>query len=350
LKPWSWPVSMRPMPSNSSIREKWKMGRRWLLAGGLMGFAAILHAQAPAITPAPARPAPTLPTTLKPMMDYPMRDTSVCAAPDGMYYLTGTTGSPDWWAVTGDIQVWTSPDLKDWSAVVTHPRPRTVVWNVDRDGTWQKPVGLRNGAPFRPVWAPEIQYLKDTFWLTYAIPGLGGGILKSVSGTAEGPYVSPLKPDQSLVANIDLMLFEDTDGKVYLAYGGGYVAEMKDDMTGLAEAPWQIQPTNAPRVGAEGAYLFKANGRYYMAAAEFENGDYNCYIASADNVRGPYGDRYLAIPHGGHNSFFKDKDGDWWCTFFGNDPHAPFRERPAVMRIMFSSDGRISPRVPKVRP
>jgi len=246
------------MPSNSPSSEKGNAARGWLLSGALMGFAAVLHAQAPAITPAPARPAPTLPTTLQPMMDYPMRDTAVCAAPDGMYYLTGTTGSPDWWAVTGDIQVWKSPDLKDWSAVVTHPRPRTVVWNVDREGTWQKPVGLRNGAPFRPVWAPEIQYLKNTFWLTYAIPGLGGGILKSSSGSAEGPYVSPLKPDQPLVANIDLMLFEDTDGKVYLAYGGGYVVQMKDDMTGLAEEPWQVQPTNAPRVGAEGAYLFKA--------------------------------------------------------------------------------------------
>jgi len=340
------------MPSIPSMVPKVNLTWTRLSLGGLLCFAGvvILHSQVPtAVTIAKAeRPAPALPA-LRPMMDFPMRDACVCAAPDGMYYLTGTTGSPDWWAVTGDIQVWRSADLKEWTAVVTHPRPRTVVWNVDRDGTWQKPVAERDGAPFRPVWAPQIQYLNKTFWLTYAIPGSGGGILRSVSGSAEGPYVSPLKPDQPLVRNIDLMLFEDTDGKIYLAYGGGKVAEMKDDMSGLAGEPWEVQPSNAPRVGVEGAFLFKANGRYYMAAAEFTNGDYQCYIASADNVRGPYGERYLAIPHGGHSSFFRDKDGDWWCTFFGNDPHAPFRERPAVMRIAFGSDGRISPRVSKTR-
>lgn len=182
------------------------------------------------------------------------------------------------------------------------------------------------------------------------MPGHGGGILKSTSGKAEGPYVSPLRPDAPLVPNIDLMLFEDEDGKVYLAYGGGNVAQMKDDMTGLAEEPWPVQPANAPHVGFEGAFLFKANGRYYLAAAEFVNGDYHCYTASAEKLRGPYGDRHLTIPHGGHSSFFKDKAGDWWCTFFGNDPRAPFRERPAVMRIVYGSDGRIRPRAPKPRP
>ena len=46
------------------------------------------------------------------------------------YYLAGTTGYPDWWSVTGDIQVWRSEDLKTWAPVVQKPRNRTVVWNV----------------------------------------------------------------------------------------------------------------------------------------------------------------------------------------------------------------------------
>lgn len=58
---------------------------------------------------------------------------------------------------------------------------------------------------------------------------------------------------------------------------------------------------------------------------------------------GPYGDRYLAIPHAGHNMFFTDKDGQWYSTFFGNDPAAPFRERPAILKVTFETDGRIRP-------
>ncbi len=114
-------------------------------------------------------------------------------------------------------------------------------------------------------------------------------------------------------------------------------------MSGLAEEPRLLKPANAPHVGFEAAFLFKANGRYHLSCAEFIKDEYHCMIASADKIGGPYGDRYLAIPHGGHNMFFQDKAGRWWSTFFGNDKNAPFRERPAILRVEFGSDGRVRP-------
>ncbi len=42
----------------------------------------------------PSEEAPRLPATLQPLFDYPLRDPSICLAPDGFYYLTGTTGYP----------------------------------------------------------------------------------------------------------------------------------------------------------------------------------------------------------------------------------------------------------------
>jgi hypothetical protein len=69
-------------------------------------------------------------------------------------------------------------------------------------------------------------------------------------------------------------------------------------------------------------------------------------VASAEKIDGPYGDRYVAVPHGGHNMFFKDRSGQWWATFFGNDPRAPFRERPAMLQIEFGPDGRVRPKTP----
>ena len=298
---------------------------------------------------------PALPP-LSPLFEYPLRDTSICVGGDGVYYLTGTTGSPDWWAVTGDIQVWKSSDLKTWTPVIEKPRKRSVVWNIDRDGTWETPIPLRDGAPFRPLWAPEIHFLKNTYWITYSIPRVGGGLLKSTSGRPEGPYKAVWK-DKPLVNEIDLALFQDDDGKIYLFCGDGKIAQLNDDLTAFVEKPWKLKPGNADRVGFEGTFVFKANGRYYITGAEFvpgPNGDkdrtYDCFAASAEHLRGPYGDKFLAIPYAGHNSFFKDKGGRWWATFFGNDTRSPLFERPAILPIEFTSDGKFRPLVTPTAP
>lgn len=278
---------------------------------------------------------------LEPLFDYRIRDTSITRGPDDTYYLTGTTGGPDMWGVTSNIRVWRSPDLETWSPVVTEPRERSIVWNVERDGTWQRHVSTRDGAPFRPLWAPEIHYL-DTFYITYSIPWLGNGVLRSTTGDPEGPYESAIDPPLPISRDIDASLFRDDDGTVYFVCGSGKIAPMTDDMSGLDGELTKLRPSNADEVGFEGAFLFTAEGRYHLACADFVDGDYHCYVASADDLYGPYGERYRALPHAGHNTFFQDADGDWWATFFGNDDNAPFRERPAAFPIRFE-DGRIRP-------
>lgn len=85
-----------------------------------------------------------------------------------------------------------------------------------------------------------------------------------------------------------------------------------------------------------------------MISAEFTNWDektktYDCMAASSEKIDGPYSDRYLAIPGGGHNMLFKDRQGKWWSTYFGNDDKAPFKERPAILRIEIDKDNRIKP-------
>jgi hypothetical protein len=280
---------------------------------------------------------------IHPLMLYQMRDTSIRRGGDGNYYMTGTTGGPDWWAVTADVQLWKSSDLKTWTPVVTQPRLQSVVWNIDRQGTWQKPTMLRDGQPFRPVWAPEIHYLKGTYWIPYCIPRLGTGLLKSTTGKPEGPYESVISPDKPLTPGIDASLFQDDDGTVYFLWGGNNIARMKDDMTGLAEEPHQIGPKSQPFVGFEGISLIKANGHYYLSGADFIFGEYHCFTASAATLMGPYSDRYVSVPHGGHNNFFQDQAGRWWSTFFGNDLQAPFKEEPGIVPMKFDQSGRLKP-------
>jgi len=268
---------------------------------------------------------------LKPLFDFPVRDTSICLAGE-TYYLTGTTGHPTWWVTNDGIRMWKSKDLRNWTFL-------GLVWSVEKDGTWQKKfVGKK-----RAVWAPEVHYVKGTFWLTYSMNYRGCGLLKSASARAEGPY-KDVKPDGPLTGNIDASLFQDDDGKVYFVYQNGRIARLNDEMTALAEEPRLLKPAGARHVGFEGAFLFKAGGRYHLACAEFDRKrDYHCMVASSDKLYGPYGRPYLAVPHGGHNMFFRDAAGNWWSTFFGNDSRAPFRERPGILRIRFSPEGRIAP-------
>ena len=290
------------------------------------------------------------------LLDVRMRDASICRGPDGTYYLTGTTGETIWEANEG-IQLWKSKDLKNWEAL-------GFVWTIERDGTWQKQWTEKNGKRRRAVWAPEIHFLRGNFHLAYCITGLGTGLLKSASGKAEGPYVSVNTPDAPLTRGIDASLFEDDDGAVYFLYGSGHLARMKTDLTGLAEAPVRLRthpadtdpehhhpkrPCRADEfdhIGYEGVQLLKHNGRYYLSGAERYYERYHCMTAESDTLRGPYRTRYVAVPYGGHNNFFRDDEGRWWSTLFGNDKSAPLHERPGIVRIHFDSEGHIRPETP----
>jgi xylan 1,4-beta-xylosidase len=288
---------------------------------------------------------------LTPLLDYPLRDTSICLAPDGYYYLTGTTGYPTWWTHNDGIWLWRSHDLQQWE-------PLGCIWSTERDGSWSQRL---SGAP-HAIWAPEIHVIHNTFYLTYSLwagdPATAvSGLLKSVSGQAWGPYVEAAP--QPLSAGIDASLFQDDDGLVYWVYQNGMIARMQDDLGGLAEPPRLLSPANHHQVGFEGAFLCKIQGHYHLLATEFVTAagdpvehvwgmdpnlhDYSCFAASATHLDGPYGPRYLALPHAGHNMLFRDKQGQWWSTFFGHGNRAPHQERAAILRVEVNAEGRIQP-------
>jgi beta-xylosidase len=271
---------------------------------------------------------------ITPVFDYPVRDTCICLGPGNTYYLTGTTGHPTWWQTNEGIRVWKSKDLKAW-------QPLGLVWSFAKDATWQK---AKDGN--RAIWAPELHYFRGTFWLAYCVNYGGTGILRSKSGRAEGPY-EDVKPTGPLTDEIDASLFADDNGKIYFVFQDGKIARLKDDLSGLAEQPRLLKPAGTGHVGFEGAFLTKIDGRYHLICAEFNkrgtDSTYDCMAASSKNIYGPYSDRYLAVPHGGHNMLFKDLQGHWWSTFFGNDATAPFRERPALLPIVVGADNQIRP-------
>lgn len=96
-------------------------------------------------------------------------------------------------------------------------------------------------------------------------------------------------------------------------------------------------------LGHEGAVLFKRNGKYYLGAADNYEGRYSTCLAISDNVYGPYQKRHESIPCGGGTGFFKDKEGNWWCSYFGNDSQSHFREKVGFVRASFTADGLVYP-------
>lgn len=250
-----------------------------------------------------APPAKTNALPLRKLMDTPLRDTSVCRGPDGTWYLTGTV--EPFWAFNEGIKVWKSKDFVTWE-------PLGWVWKYGASPWHEKFLQAR-----KPLWAPEIHYLKGTFWLTYSLPGWdgtaktsGSGLLKSTSGRAEGPY-EDVQPGERMGDEIDASLFQDDDGAVYFLWHSGKIARMKPDMSGLAEPYRWLKSTVADpnpkhhsnlcegifgagscdHIGYEGMFIFKDRGLYYLTCADHNDGRYSCYIATSTNLFGPYGAR-----------------------------------------------------------
>ncbi|WP_157493612.1 family 43 glycosylhydrolase [Draconibacterium sediminis] len=307
---------------------------------------------------------PQLPV-VSPLFKYHLRDVAVCKAPGGKYYLTGTTD--DNWGVAEGIRVWESSDLKDWQMIGENG----FVWTFDKDASndAQRKIKIANGRMIRGIWAPEIHYINNDFWITYSVSGgYGSGLLKSTTGKPEGPY-EDVKKDGAMVKGIDATLFKDVDGTVWYIWGPGNMKKLKPDMMGFADNKPPVFPKDArgKEVGYEGVNMYYKNGIYYLMAAEWNtespkkghvfgntdvnrrtaDGRYDCMIAMSKNITGPYSEAYIAIPHGGHNMIFDDFDGNTWATMFGNDEAAAqWRENAALVQMKMDGQNRLIPVIP----
>ncbi|MDE6306714.1 MAG: family 43 glycosylhydrolase [Muribaculaceae bacterium] len=327
--------------------------------------------------------ATRIPKTTTPIMDYWMRDTWITFGPDGYYYMIGTTADPQrkfegqvhCWDWNDGLYLFRSANLGDWDSMGR-------IWALDKDGSWQKEPKIYapgekyakrslNGDPldnkFQAVWAPELHYIKSQkCWFIVACmnnsaKGKGSFILRSTTGRPEGPYVNIEGNENGpLFDNIDGSLFEDEDGTVYFVGHNHYIARMKSDMSGLAEPIRKLdEQAYSPEPYVEGAFICKHDGKYHLVQAIWshrlpsgvdaynpEKDDnktrysYDCIIASADNIYGPYSKRYNAITGGGHNNLFRDRDGQWWATIFFNPRGSQAKEyaqtcRPGIVPMKY---------------
>jgi beta-xylosidase len=287
---------------------------------------------------------------IRPLLEAHVRDTIVCLGGDGHYYMTGSTGD-NIWAFNDGVELWRSADLQSWHYL-------GLVWSIERDGGWERQWRTLHDLPSRAVWAPEIHYLRGNYYICLSMAPSGTSILKSSTKRPEGPYIHAFSAERAITGGIDPTLFEDDDGKVYFTWGSAtQIVEMKPDLSGFAgdfRRVVLVDPDHNPAhhaekcvgrgmndLGHEGATLFKADGRYYLGAADSYEGRYSTCLGIADNVYGPYRSRHESAPCAGGTGFFKDKEGKWWTSYFGNDSQSPFLEKPAIVRIDFADSGKV---------
>lgn len=392
-----------------------KYPSQFLLTLGLLFASTAVQASSPAANSTPERNWPSV--VPEPAIDVPMQDTAITRAPDGTFFLTGTLGvagddpsDPTDFENSRQIKLWKSADLKTWEAI-------GVVWDQDRDvfgpdAKYPQTAWMRHSKkdPSRAdspivhgLKSPELHYIKGDWYICFSINDQGTGLLKSSSGQPEGPYQAHA---QITLRHADPSLFWDANdewggsGKVYWLFGGGWIAEMNDDLTAIMEQPrplmtqhesppdWAVAQgrkvfRDVPlTVGTRGVFLFKKRGRYFLTAAERTNRlNASCddtFIAWSDTLMGPYSPRELMVPHGGGVTVFPGprssavpefyfpqqahflhtvsarakppeaiargrNDETLYVSFFGNDERAIFRDRPAFLPLEWTGPERWIP-------
>ncbi|WNR42958.1 family 43 glycosylhydrolase [Paenibacillus roseipurpureus] len=188
------------------------------------------------------------------------------------------------------------------------------------------------------VYAPDISYYEGRFWVV--VPFYHGqprctNILFS-SEKPEGPY------DNGTILNhhfIDPSIFNDEDGRRYLAFGGGWIHELAKDGSRLLGEAKQVWPGTGG-AAPEAPHVLKRNGWYYLLLAEggtfFEH---RVTIARSRSIWGPYEpcpcnpilmqtDPNKLIQKTGHGKLIQDPQGRWWFPHLGGRTLEPVGSTP----------------------
>ncbi|MDR6880827.1 glycoside hydrolase family 43 protein [Bacillus sp. 3255] len=183
------------------------------------------------------------------------------------------------------------------------------------------------------VFAPDISYADGKFWVV--VPFFHGQPrctnLLFTADRPEGPY------SDGIVLNhhfIDPSIFHDDDGRRYLAFGGGWLQELKADGTRLIGEARQVWPGTGGST-PEAPHIVKRNGYYYLMLAEGGTSfGHKVTLARSHSIWGPYEscphnpvlsqpDPAKPLQKAGHGKLVADFLGNWWMLHLAGRPLTP---------------------------
>lgn len=254
-------------------------------------------------------------------------DPSICKRGNDYYIATSTF---EWFP---GVQIHHSRDLKNWHLAL-RPLNRVSQLNL---------LGIPDSGG---VWAPNLTYADDKFWLVYSIMREHRAFkdIRNYVVTADeidGEWSEPVYLNAS---GFDPSLFHDSDGKKY-------VLNMVYDFRNYH--PWnygislqEFDVTRKALVGkpeiifkgthlqkTEGPAVYYINGYYYLMTAEGGSQfGHSVTVARSKSLRGPYEvhpdnpimtawyapDNYLQKT--GHGSLIETPDHEWYLTYLATRP------------------------------
>ncbi len=189
------------------------------------------------------------------------------------------------------------------------------------------------------IWAPDIEYINGTFYITATLRLSGEGkrgnnVLRRQlivsSKNPEGPYSSPSWIE---VDDIDPSLFVDVDGTPYMVIAPACrLVELSPDLTRSVSEPKVAWGGTGERC-SEGPHIFYKDGFYYAMVAEGGTGyGHGINVARSRNLFGPYEqspynpvmrqkDPASPIQRAGHGKLVQGSDGSWWCAYLCGRPN-----------------------------
>ncbi len=258
------------------------------------------------------------------------------------YYLV--TSSFAWYP---GVPIFHSPDLVHWTQL-GHV--------LDRPGQ----LALDSAGISRGIFAPTIRYHAGTFYMITTLVDRGGNFYVTARDPA-GPWSDPVWLPE--IDGIDPSFFFDDSatganggtGRAYVVNNGppigpplypGHRAlwlQEFDVAAGKLVGPRRVivnggvDITKKP-IWIEGPHIFRANGRYYLIAAEGGTGDQHSEVVfRSDSIWGPWQPdpdnpiltqrdlapgRPFPVTSTGHADFVETPAGEWWAVFLGARPYA----------------------------
>ena len=151
-----------------------------------------------------------------------------------------------------DWLLWSTTDMVNWTEHGAVASLKDFPWRSRENGAWAIQTVERNGK----------------FYLYAPLHGHGIGVLVSDSpyGPFRDPLGEPLVWQKEHWNDIDPTVFIDDDGQAYMYWGNPhtYWAKLNDDMVSLGSGITQLPHIENYQ---EGPWLYKRNGKYYLAFA-----------------------------------------------------------------------------------
>lgn len=230
----------------------------------------------------------------------------------------------------------------------------------------------------KAMWAPCIVKKDSSYFLFFSANDIQapfrqgyvaddnktGGIGIGIASKPQGPFRDYLgKPLIQEFHNkaqpIDQFVFQDSDGKYYIIYGGwGHcnIALLNEDFTGLVPYSDGSQVKEITPDGyVEGPIMFLHNKKYYLMWSEgnWTDDTYKVAYAIADSPFGPFkkldtvlkSDPAIATGAGHHSVVNIPGTDDWYILYHRRPMPNEGRDHRVVCidRMYFASDGTIQP-------